>query len=424
MLKRTFTAIIFMALLTVMTAAQTNVSNPSSPAQASSTAMQTVYLPSGTEIQVRVNESLSSERSQAGDTFTGSLINSIDDDRGYVIFERGTPVTGRVISAKPSGRLSDSGELVLTINSIRSETKVANLTVSEKEITGVNHSGSNTAKIGGGAVLGAIIGGIAGGGKGAAIGAGAGAAAGTGAAAATGKKEAKVDPESIVHFVTSTETAVVPVGSEAAREMERRQDVYSGAPGAGPRDSNAPVLRRRDGSTADGSASTSSDSRQNASVAQNMPNDGIPPAPRDSDVPVLRRRDNSSASAEPADSQPNSSVASDTSGNRPAGTATDANANAGPQWGFSARDRRVISNCLADNPSSVPAKTPSAIAYRKGDTLPYGAQRQLRSLPLACERQLMAAGNDQERVIYNQQVLLINSNSLVLDAFDVNPQQP
>src|SRR6185312_4255839 len=102
---------------------------------------------------------------------------------------------------------------------------------------------SNATKVGGGAILGAIIGGIAGGGKGAAIGAGAGAAAGTGAAAATGKKEAKIDPESIVRFVTSTETAVVPAGSEADRQMSQQPNVYT--TNSGPRDENAPVLQRR-----------------------------------------------------------------------------------------------------------------------------------------------------------------------------------
>src|SRR6266436_6244642 len=148
-------------------------------------------IPVGTELQVRVNENLTSETAQAGDQFTGTLVNSIEDMYSNIIFGRGSYISGTVISAKPSGRLSDSGELVLSINNIRSGSQSANVTVGPYTVKGDSHTGSNVGKIGGGAALGAIIGGIAGGGKGAAIGAGAGTAAGTGAAAATGKRNAK-----------------------------------------------------------------------------------------------------------------------------------------------------------------------------------------------------------------------------------------
>jgi hypothetical protein len=75
---------------------------------------------------------------------------------------------------------------------------------------------------------------------------------------------------------------------------------------------------------------------------------------------------------------------------------------------------------LADTPSAVPAKSANAIPYHKGDTLPYAAQKQAQALPLACERQLSPASANTERVIYNQQVLLVNTNSLVLDSIDIN----
>jgi hypothetical protein len=79
----------------------------------------------------------------------------------------------------------------------------------------------------------------------------------------------------------------------------------------------------------------------------------------------------------------------------------------------------VITSCLAENPGSVPSADVNAIPYYKGDTLPYAAQKKIRALPLACERQLPAVSNDQERIIYNQQVLLISGNNLVLDSFDI-----
>jgi hypothetical protein len=440
-----------------------NTSVQNTPAPNGNNVPQTIYLPSGLDVQIRVNEMLSSATSQPGDTFTGSLVSSIEDDNGNIIFQRGDQVSGRVVSVKPSGRLQDSGQLVLTLNNIRSDQQIAGLTVVSKEITGASHTASNTTKVGGGAILGAIIGGIAGGGSGAAIGAATGAAAGTGAAAATGKKEARVDSEGILRFVTSAETTVVPINSPAARAMETQPSVYNDS---GPRDANAPVLhRRRDSnsepnSNSNGNYPSNSNSYPNNnypnSGSNNYPNDNSYPNNRNSypgnnypnnrqdstvasnntpdDAPVLRRRGNSSSDSD-------NSIPAQRSSNPPSGspqTATNAPATSSAEedavyggvpntttptntgWEFSARDRRVITSCLASTPSAVPAATPNAIPYHKGDTLPYAAQKQAQPLPLACEKQLPAAASNTERVIYNQQVLLLNTNSLILDSIDLN----
>lgn len=393
-----------------MTQAQTPTKNAAS---------QTVYLPSGLDIQIRINERLSSGTAQPGDTFTGTLVNSLEDDDGNIIFERGTEVSGRVVSVKPSGRLSDPGQLVLSLNSIRSDREAANLTTISKEINGASHTTSNTAKAGGGALLGAIIGGLAGGGKGAVIGAGAGAAAGTGAAAASGKKEAQTDAESILRFVTSTETTVVPANSAAAQAMQRDPNVYHGD--SGPRDDNAPILRRQtntnrndSGVTTDTDTSSNDSSQQTSStVARNTyPSDG----------PVLRRRQGSTSDSGSTATQPTTNISASTSAADDTITNTNTNTSitAPAEFAFSARDRRVITSCLAQTPGGVPAASPNAIPYHKGDTLPYAAQKQAQALPLACERQLTSLASNLERVFYNQQVLLINTNSLVLDSLDVS----
>ncbi len=467
-MKRYFQAYIILLAASVGAFAQSQIN--SRPAQSSAVqnvtapgannnVPQTVYLPSGLDVQIRVNEMLSSGTSQPGDTFTGSLVSSIEDDNGNIIFQRGDQVTGRVVSVKPSGRLQDSGQLVLTLNNIRSDQQIANLTVISKEVTGASHAASNTTKVGGGAILGAIIGGIAGGGSGAAIGAATGAAAGTGAAAATGKKEARVDSEGILRFVTSTETTVVPINSAAARAMETQPSIYNDS---GPRDDNAPVLRRRstDPNSPDANSSgnypnggnnypnnnNSYPSNTYPDNSNNYPSNGSshPSHRRENstvagnntpdDAPVLRRRDSSSSDSEttsnsaPA-SQP--SVSAGASNNQPSSPSNSTDdsvaptdntpvnsANAG--WEFSPRDRRVITGCLAGTPNAAPAATVNAIPYHKGDTLPYAAQKQAQPLPLACEKQLPAATSNTERVIYNQQVLLINTNSLVLDSIDLN----
>jgi hypothetical protein len=97
-----------------------------------------------------------------------------------------------------------------------------------------------------------------------------------------------------------------------------------------------------------------------------------------------------------------------------------------PGRSFTARDRRVINNCVRDHASTLPdsalRKTAGVMAaFKVGDTIPADTQRQLRALPLQCDRELPTLSNDLERVIYGGQVMLIDPSSRVLDAFDITP---
>lgn len=162
-------------------------------------------IPAGTVLQVRVIENLSSSTSKAGEVFHGTLTEPVIAG-GKTLYAKGADITGKVVSVKGSGRLSDPGILVLTLTSVSDASHTTNLKTEPFEIKGESHTKSNVTKIGGGAAAGAIIGAIAGGGKGAAIGAGVGAAAGTGVAAATGKKEAKVESEAILAWKVASST--------------------------------------------------------------------------------------------------------------------------------------------------------------------------------------------------------------------------
>src|ERR1700730_13825476 len=173
----------------------------------------TLEIPSGTTIRVRMIDKLSSEQSQIGDTFQGTLDEPIEVN-GKQLYPKGADVMGRVADVHPTGRLSEPGELDLVLNNVSSGTVAVSIHVEPLVIKGESHSKSNVTKIGGGAALGAVIGAIAGGGKGAAIGTLAGGAAGTGAAAATGKKPATVDSEAVLAFVTSSaSSAAVPAAN-------------------------------------------------------------------------------------------------------------------------------------------------------------------------------------------------------------------
>ena len=186
----------------------------------SALAQSSLEIPSGTSIRVRMIDNLSSEQTQMGDTFRGTLDEPIVV-HGRTLSPKGADVIGRVTDVHPTGRLTEPGELDLVLNTVSSGTVAASIHVQPLIIKGESHSKSNVTKIGGGAALGAVIGAIAGGGKGAAIGTLAGGAAGTGAAAATGKKPAIVESEAVLTFVTSsasapaTPPAAAPTSNEA-----------------------------------------------------------------------------------------------------------------------------------------------------------------------------------------------------------------
>jgi hypothetical protein len=391
-------------------------------------------LPSGTKIDVRVNEALSSETSQQGDRFTGTVDADVTDpNSGRTLIPRGAEVSGRVLSASPSGRLSDSGELQLSINTIRVGSSMLNVTVQPFVDQGESHTKSNTTKVGGGAALGAIIGAIAGGGKGAAIGAGVGGAAGAGAAAATGKRPAEIKPEALITFETATETRVpATVGAQASSRSNpypSTSSTQSSSPAttqnnppsepfpSSTADDQPPVLQRRGGGAVNPETSTSSSNTAtapstNSNTASPTGGYGSPTAPGTSSTTTAI---NGTANTVPQTSYPAAST----------GTATNASSQVLNGRSFSARDRRVINNCVREHSSTLPDaalhKSATSRTFVKNDTIPADTNRLLRALPLQCDSQLPVLSNDLERVIYGGQVMLIDSSGRVLDVFALTP---
>ena len=182
---------LFFAILAAALALQAQ-DNPPPPSARSASS-----IPAGTEINVRLGQTLSSDKSKTGDRWQGTLQRDLTVDNN-ILARRGDPVEGSVIEAASSGRLSGKAELDLTVVSVNG------IPVSTESLnkTGGAHKKRNAAAVGGGAVLGAIIGAAAGGGAGAAIGAGSGAAVGTAGAAATGKKNIKYPVETELRFYT------------------------------------------------------------------------------------------------------------------------------------------------------------------------------------------------------------------------------
>jgi hypothetical protein len=160
---------------------------------------ETVTVPSGKVMTIRLSSAVGSKISQPGESFGGSLLRSVEVN-GEQAIPVGAKVSGEVVDAKPLGRFAGGALLQLRLNSVTingQEMPVQTATFTQT----IKGKGKRTAVMaGGGAGLGALIGGLAGGGKGAAIGAAAGAGAGTAGTAFTGNKEIVLPAESAVAF--------------------------------------------------------------------------------------------------------------------------------------------------------------------------------------------------------------------------------
>jgi len=132
----------------------------------------------------------------------------------------------------------------------------------------------------------------------------------------------------------------------------------------------------------------------------------------------LRRHTGNSASTSGAPPQ--------TSINPLGSSASQCNDFGGDFQSFTARDRRVINSCYADNRSAFATtqnyNTGGSYADQptKNQLLPASLQNRVRALPLACDRQLMPLPPNMERVYYNNQVMLLDGSSRVIDIFTLN----
>ena len=165
-------------------------------------------VPVGTDLKVRINDTLSSKDSRVGDRFTATVIDPSRFDEARL--------TGHISSIQKSGKVKGRTSMNLAFDSVELRdgrrgvlhgyvTRVYGDDAGRADNEGGVESGSRTKqtvkRTGIGAGVGAIIGGIAGGGKGAAIGLIIGGAGGAGSLAIKGSKELKIESgtEMLVH---------------------------------------------------------------------------------------------------------------------------------------------------------------------------------------------------------------------------------
>jgi hypothetical protein len=168
-----------------------------------------VTIPAGTQLTVRLNDPLDSERNKVGDTFHGSLSTPIVID-GETVVPEGADVVGRVANVQSAGRFAGSSLLTLELTSFSMNGRTYNIQTNQWSRQGKGEGKSTATKVGVGTVAGAVLGGLIGGGKGAAIGAASGAGAGTGVSAAKKGEQIKLGPEAVLNFQTINAVTVTP----------------------------------------------------------------------------------------------------------------------------------------------------------------------------------------------------------------------
>ncbi len=158
-----------------------------------------VTIPAGTEVPVRITETLDTKTTQTNDAFHGSVAGDLMAD-GVVAIPHGAPVLGRVVDAKEAAHFKGSAALSLELTQLTARGQRLPLATDAYSQQGAGRGKNTAVKAGGGAAFGAIIGALAGGGKGAAIGSLAGAGAGTGINAATRGQQVVIPSETVIRF--------------------------------------------------------------------------------------------------------------------------------------------------------------------------------------------------------------------------------
>jgi hypothetical protein len=169
---------------------------------------QKITIEQGTQMTIRLIDSIDTEKNQVGDTFHATL-NAPLSAEGTEAIPAGTDVAGHIVDLKSAGKFAGQSLVVLQLDSISSNGKSYSLQTDQYRKEGSSRGKNTAEKVGGGAIIGGIIGAIAGGGKGAAIGTAAGAGVGGGAQAASKKQTIKLPSETVLNFTLQAPVTVI-----------------------------------------------------------------------------------------------------------------------------------------------------------------------------------------------------------------------
>jgi hypothetical protein len=202
--------LLLMTLLTLTAAGQNSIS-----------------LPTGTTLKVKLENALTTSTSKSGDPFSGRVTEAVMLDKKAVI-PVGATVQGRVTKVSEPRRVAGkptiaifpetvvlpSGERYM-LNATLVDTSVGNGTdVNEEgQFKGKGHDGKDMIEIGMGTGGGMLVGGLIGGGKGVLIGGAVGATA------------------TVAHWLSKKNSAALPAGTELVMELSRPLEMTAAATG-------------------------------------------------------------------------------------------------------------------------------------------------------------------------------------------------
>jgi hypothetical protein len=159
-----------------------------------------VDIPAGSELAIRINQSINVKHTPVGAHFDGEVVDPWTDANGRVILPKGTPVAGVVDESHRRGHFKGSSILELRLTSLTLNGTQYALETHDLTRTKKGKGKRSAALIGGGSGLGMLVGGVASGGVGLVVGGLVGGGAGTAAAGLTGNRDLDIPAESIVHF--------------------------------------------------------------------------------------------------------------------------------------------------------------------------------------------------------------------------------
>ena len=190
---------------------------------------QSLTLPAGTVVRIRVDEWISSDRNVVGDNFSAVLEQPIVVN-GWVVARRGQSQTGRVSVVKKGGHGNGPSQLGVELPELTLvDGQQLPLQTQLFQASAGPSYGRDAAVVGTTTGMGAVIGAIAGGGTGAAIGAGVGATAGIIGVMSTNGRPTVIQPESVLSFRLQAPVTISTENSQFAFQPVTQADYDSRA---------------------------------------------------------------------------------------------------------------------------------------------------------------------------------------------------
>lgn len=112
-MTRFFLAFLFVGFLTLTACRTAEVTSPGATPAATTTPATAASIPSGTTLQVQLDQPIGTDVSSSGDTFSASVVDAVVARDGSVAVPRGATLHGTVTGVQPSSNVGDQAAIRL-----------------------------------------------------------------------------------------------------------------------------------------------------------------------------------------------------------------------------------------------------------------------------------------------------------------------